>query len=207
MIWRQAPKSITNPTWTDYPAVSGPTCLYDPRARKRPGQHRRQDPHRLPTTPSQPWKPRSTALPPHPQRRTHQLLRHHRRTRLRRHHPRPNSPPNRNASQLHLRFRRRHRPRTNTRRRLLHPRSRMAQQRDTHQPHLHRHRQLPSHPHHQLHRHLLRQQRTTTTHQRNPGHHHTRKNHPSLENRKSTSRRHLPGKPQLLGGCPGTGIQ
>ncbi|WP_309075701.1 PKD domain-containing protein [Paenarthrobacter sp.] len=30
VIWRQAPKSITNPTWTDYPAVSGPTCLYDP---------------------------------------------------------------------------------------------------------------------------------------------------------------------------------
>ncbi|ASN22308.1 hypothetical protein CGK93_02275 [Arthrobacter sp. YN] len=29
VIWRQAPKSITNPTWTDYPAVSGPTCLYD----------------------------------------------------------------------------------------------------------------------------------------------------------------------------------
>ncbi|KUM36663.1 hypothetical protein AR689_18425 [Arthrobacter sp. EpRS71] len=31
VIWRQAPKSITNPTWTDYPAVSGPTCLYDPQ--------------------------------------------------------------------------------------------------------------------------------------------------------------------------------
>ncbi|WP_442789725.1 hypothetical protein [Paenarthrobacter sp. GOM3] len=29
VIWRQAPKSITNPVWTDYPAVSGPTCLYD----------------------------------------------------------------------------------------------------------------------------------------------------------------------------------
>ena len=31
VIWRQAPKSIANPTWTDYPAVSGPTCLYDPQ--------------------------------------------------------------------------------------------------------------------------------------------------------------------------------
>ncbi|MDD7834685.1 PKD domain-containing protein [Paenarthrobacter sp. AB444] len=31
VIWRQAPKSITNPVWTDYPAVSGPTCLYGPQ--------------------------------------------------------------------------------------------------------------------------------------------------------------------------------
>ncbi|WP_284979288.1 hypothetical protein [Arthrobacter sp. fls2-241-R2A-200] len=31
VIWRQAPKSITNPVWTDFPAVSGPTCLYDPQ--------------------------------------------------------------------------------------------------------------------------------------------------------------------------------
>ncbi|WP_281450549.1 hypothetical protein [Paenarthrobacter nitroguajacolicus] len=31
VIWRQAPKSITNPVWTDYPAISGPTCLYDPQ--------------------------------------------------------------------------------------------------------------------------------------------------------------------------------
>ncbi len=31
VIWRQAPKSITKPVWTDFPAVSGPTCLYDPQ--------------------------------------------------------------------------------------------------------------------------------------------------------------------------------
>ncbi|MFJ5956074.1 hypothetical protein ACIQC5_08940 [Paenarthrobacter sp. NPDC092416] len=30
VIWKQAPRSITNPQWTDYPAISGPTCLYDP---------------------------------------------------------------------------------------------------------------------------------------------------------------------------------
>ncbi|MDR6686214.1 hypothetical protein J2Y41_001775 [Arthrobacter sp. 1088] len=29
VIWKQAPKSIANPQWTDYPAISGPTCLYD----------------------------------------------------------------------------------------------------------------------------------------------------------------------------------
>ncbi|BCW85910.1 hypothetical protein NicSoilE8_35830 [Arthrobacter sp. NicSoilE8] len=31
VIWRQAPKSIPNPVWTDYPAITGPTCLYDPQ--------------------------------------------------------------------------------------------------------------------------------------------------------------------------------
>ncbi|MBN9128204.1 MAG: hypothetical protein J0I04_00920, partial [Paenarthrobacter ureafaciens] len=30
VIWRQAPKSIPNPVWTDYPAITGPTCLYGP---------------------------------------------------------------------------------------------------------------------------------------------------------------------------------
>ncbi|WP_224166164.1 hypothetical protein [Arthrobacter sp. StoSoilA2] len=29
MIWKQAPKSITNPGWTNWIPVSGPTCLYD----------------------------------------------------------------------------------------------------------------------------------------------------------------------------------
>ncbi|BCW04232.1 hypothetical protein [Arthrobacter sp. NtRootA1] len=29
VIWRQAPKSISNPQWTDYPPISGPMCLYD----------------------------------------------------------------------------------------------------------------------------------------------------------------------------------
>jgi hypothetical protein len=29
VIWKQAPKAITNPEWSNYPAVSGPTCLYD----------------------------------------------------------------------------------------------------------------------------------------------------------------------------------
>ncbi|WP_405474367.1 hypothetical protein [Paenarthrobacter ilicis] len=29
VIWKEAPKSITNPTWTDWTPVSGPTCLYD----------------------------------------------------------------------------------------------------------------------------------------------------------------------------------
>ncbi|WP_177179953.1 hypothetical protein [Arthrobacter sp. yr096] len=30
VIWKQAPKAITDPEWSNYPAVSGPTCLYDP---------------------------------------------------------------------------------------------------------------------------------------------------------------------------------
>ncbi|MDR6687347.1 hypothetical protein J2Y41_002912 [Arthrobacter sp. 1088] len=29
VIWKQAPKSITNPGWTNWIPVSGPTCLYD----------------------------------------------------------------------------------------------------------------------------------------------------------------------------------
>ncbi|MFE4195778.1 hypothetical protein ACFRJ9_07930 [Paenarthrobacter sp. NPDC056912] len=31
VIWKQAPKSITNPDWTDYRGITGPTCLYDPQ--------------------------------------------------------------------------------------------------------------------------------------------------------------------------------
>ncbi|SEJ46357.1 hypothetical protein SAMN04487917_10641 [Arthrobacter sp. yr096] len=30
VIWKEAPKAITNPGWTDWIPVSGPTCLYDP---------------------------------------------------------------------------------------------------------------------------------------------------------------------------------
>ncbi|WP_308169468.1 PKD domain-containing protein [Paenarthrobacter aromaticivorans] len=29
VIWKQAPKSITNPGWTNWIPISGPTCLYD----------------------------------------------------------------------------------------------------------------------------------------------------------------------------------
>ena len=29
VIWKKAPKAITNPDWTDYRAITGPTCLYD----------------------------------------------------------------------------------------------------------------------------------------------------------------------------------
>ncbi|WP_232481445.1 PKD domain-containing protein [Arthrobacter sp. YN] len=29
VIWKEAPKAITNPGWTDWIPVSGPTCLYD----------------------------------------------------------------------------------------------------------------------------------------------------------------------------------
>ncbi|MEQ4566838.1 hypothetical protein [Paenarthrobacter sp. CAP02] len=29
VIWKEAPKAITNPGWTDWLPVSGPTCLYD----------------------------------------------------------------------------------------------------------------------------------------------------------------------------------
>ncbi|MDR6640598.1 hypothetical protein [Paenarthrobacter nitroguajacolicus] len=29
VIWKEAPKAITNPGWTDWVPVSGPTCLYD----------------------------------------------------------------------------------------------------------------------------------------------------------------------------------
>ncbi|MEE2570705.1 hypothetical protein V1638_15065 [Pseudarthrobacter sp. J64] len=29
VIWRSAPKSIPNPTWTDWAPMGGPTCLYD----------------------------------------------------------------------------------------------------------------------------------------------------------------------------------
>ena len=28
MIWKEAPRSISNPGWTDWVPVSGPTCLY-----------------------------------------------------------------------------------------------------------------------------------------------------------------------------------
>ncbi len=31
VIWKEAPKAITNPGWTDWIPVSGPTCLYDPQ--------------------------------------------------------------------------------------------------------------------------------------------------------------------------------
>jgi len=27
-VWKKAPKAISNPDWTDYRAISGPTCLY-----------------------------------------------------------------------------------------------------------------------------------------------------------------------------------
>ncbi|WP_017199211.1 hypothetical protein, partial [Arthrobacter sp. M2012083] len=30
VIWKEAPKAIANPGWTDWIPVSGPTCLYDP---------------------------------------------------------------------------------------------------------------------------------------------------------------------------------
>lgn len=29
VIWRYAPKSIANPTWTEWTPIGGPTCLYD----------------------------------------------------------------------------------------------------------------------------------------------------------------------------------
>ncbi|YCH07160.1 hypothetical protein ACTAQJ_18985 [Arthrobacter sp. alpha11c] len=28
VVWKKAPKAISNPDWTDYRAISGPTCLY-----------------------------------------------------------------------------------------------------------------------------------------------------------------------------------
>ncbi|BCW60619.1 hypothetical protein StoSoilB20_39660 [Arthrobacter sp. StoSoilB20] len=31
VIWKEAPKAITNPGWTDWIPVTGPTCLYDPQ--------------------------------------------------------------------------------------------------------------------------------------------------------------------------------
>ncbi|MFP3580238.1 hypothetical protein SB659_11710 [Arthrobacter sp. SIMBA_036] len=31
VIWKQAPKAITNPGWTDWIPITGPTCLYDPQ--------------------------------------------------------------------------------------------------------------------------------------------------------------------------------
>ncbi|MGO4147828.1 hypothetical protein AB4Y77_22420, partial [Paenarthrobacter sp. YAF11_1] len=31
VIWKEAPRAITNPGWTDWIPVSGPTCLYDPQ--------------------------------------------------------------------------------------------------------------------------------------------------------------------------------
>jgi len=30
VIWKEAPKAITNPGWTDWIPITGPTCLYDP---------------------------------------------------------------------------------------------------------------------------------------------------------------------------------
>ncbi|MFJ4210962.1 hypothetical protein ACIPY2_21105 [Paenarthrobacter sp. NPDC089675] len=30
VIWKEAPKAITNPGWTDWTPVTGPTCLYGP---------------------------------------------------------------------------------------------------------------------------------------------------------------------------------
>ncbi|MFP5018997.1 hypothetical protein ACKLTP_18785, partial [Paenarthrobacter ureafaciens] len=30
VIWKEAPKAITNPGWTDWIPVTGPTCLYGP---------------------------------------------------------------------------------------------------------------------------------------------------------------------------------
>ena len=29
VVWKKAPKAISNPDWTDYRAITGPTCLYD----------------------------------------------------------------------------------------------------------------------------------------------------------------------------------
>ncbi len=29
VVWKKAPKAITNPDWTEYRAITGPTCLYD----------------------------------------------------------------------------------------------------------------------------------------------------------------------------------
>ncbi|MGJ3190408.1 hypothetical protein [Paenarthrobacter sp. FR1] len=31
VIWKEAPKAITNPGWTDWIPTTGPTCLYDPQ--------------------------------------------------------------------------------------------------------------------------------------------------------------------------------
>ncbi|MDI2021412.1 hypothetical protein [Paenarthrobacter nicotinovorans] len=31
VIWKEAPKAITNPGWTNWIPITGPTCLYDPQ--------------------------------------------------------------------------------------------------------------------------------------------------------------------------------
>ncbi|WP_235036431.1 hypothetical protein [Arthrobacter sp. 18067] len=200
IIWLMAPKGITNPTFTDWQPVDGkPVCLYDSEPEDVMGDIAarilndfRQLPVNAGTLEAQPFP-----------------------------HTLKGGPTNFYATAgeqgfdvailgqaVHLTatpasytyaFGDGTNPRTNPRGRVLHPRGRVADQRHPHQPHLHRNRQLPSHPHGKLHRHLLRQQRPTTTHQRNTRHHHTGQNHPRLENKKSTRSRHLPGKPQLMG--------
>ena len=199
VIWKEAPKAITNPGWTDWIPVSGPTCLYD----AEPENVLANIAARILTDFRQlPVNPGNLEAQPFP-------------------HTLKGGPTNFYATTgeqgfdvtilgqtVHLTATPANYTYTFGDGTTLGPTPAAGYSipetewlnNETRTSHTYTaHRQLPRHPHHQLHRHLLRQQRTTTTHQRNPGHHHTRQNHPRLENRKSTRRRHLPGKPQLLG--------